>query len=269
MNNKSVLLFRKMLTELSKDELFLIAMKLDCPSLLKFCMCNKRIYEKIYLRKDVWTHKLKDFSDRLDITNDKYMYILLYQLKIIKEKFNLHSDLSSIYTFKYFPIRDRNFSKIPKEICILKNLEEISVYSTVMIEIPKWLDKLTRLHFVDFGSNKIRKIPESFGNLINLKAIQLNNNQIEILPKEFGNLINLEYIDLSNNLIKYIPKHFGNLINLNVLKLSNNYINKLPVELSRLTNLTDFHLIGNPIKYIPKELRDLPIEYGDVFQSNE
>ena len=66
-----------MLSQLSKDELFLIAMKLDCPTLLKFCICNKKIYDKVYSNEDIWNDKLKEFPDYL---NPKYTDKIYYSL---------------------------------------------------------------------------------------------------------------------------------------------------------------------------------------------
>ena len=44
---------------LNKDELFMIAMKLDFESLLKFSQCSKKVYDN----KDIWIRKLLDFSE--------------------------------------------------------------------------------------------------------------------------------------------------------------------------------------------------------------
>lgn len=82
----------KLLSDLSKDELFSIAMKLDLQSLLKFSLVNKRINEKI---SNVWKHKIQKFSDHsnFDLQYGKNKYILLYCLTILKQKLKINKNI--------------------------------------------------------------------------------------------------------------------------------------------------------------------------------
>ena len=76
---------------LNKDILFSIAMELDMPALLNFCVVNKNINEKICENKYVWLAKLKkDFSfifdDYRKDEDPKLAYKFLYNLKNKKFK---------------------------------------------------------------------------------------------------------------------------------------------------------------------------------------
>ena len=225
-----------MLTQLSKDELFLIAMKLDYPSLLKFSMCNKRIYDKIYANENVWNGKLKEFPDYLnpkydekiyDINvpnvwrkrespglipdyrnkNKREIYILLYRLTILKEVLKTKNNIYDFYNVQYFEfgwLRDDN---VPIE------------------EIFKHIEILINLKVLQFSDNDLTYIPKMIGKLVNLEKLYLDNNKITEIPKELKNLANLQYFYINNNLLEEIPDGFehlkqfdmrGNPIKLNV-----------------------------------------------------
>ena len=73
---------------LDKDRLFLIAVELDLPSLLKFCETNKRISNLICKQPYVWIEKLKrDFNaDLSNLSREEFykaeaIYKVLYKLQ--------------------------------------------------------------------------------------------------------------------------------------------------------------------------------------------
>ena len=79
---------------LDKVALFNIAIELDLPNLLTFCSTNKRINNLICKRNEIWKYKLKEFPESIEFKenykfSDKELYILLYNLKILKDKLEL------------------------------------------------------------------------------------------------------------------------------------------------------------------------------------
>ncbi len=93
------------LIKLSKDELSLIANKLDLPGLLNFCTSDRRVYEKIYNNDIIWIYKLEEFAGyekKIKFQGKKYreIYISLYQLAILKQKLNLKEDIYDIHKLK-------------------------------------------------------------------------------------------------------------------------------------------------------------------------
>jgi hypothetical protein len=92
--------------KLNKDELFLLALKLELPDLLNFCILDKRINDKIYKRDDIWNYKLnKHFPDsNLHLLNlvltPREKYKLLYVLTKVKEKLNREETIHELYNLK-------------------------------------------------------------------------------------------------------------------------------------------------------------------------
>lgn len=76
---------------LSKDELFLISVKLDLPSILKLCMTNKNIRKKI--DQNIWNYKIREFDTFLYVKRDdlsrKEQCIMLCKLIMLKNRLNL------------------------------------------------------------------------------------------------------------------------------------------------------------------------------------
>ena len=78
--------------KLTKDELFIIAMQLDLPEILKLCSSNKKINNRLCLRDNIWIDKLKEFPDYQQHLEDfknmnkREIYTLLYQLKSLERK---------------------------------------------------------------------------------------------------------------------------------------------------------------------------------------
>ena len=223
----------KLLSNLSKDELFSIAMKLDLQSLLKFSLVNKRINEKI---SDVWKHKIQKFSDNstFNVQNDKSKYILLYCLTILKQKLKINKDIYEIYNLETLDLNGKQLREIPKEVGVLTNLKNI--------------------YLVD---NYIRILPTQFFNLINLEEIYLSNNGLEEIPDDINRLINLKKLFLRKNYIKVFPK-LEKLTKLHSMCLSKNLIEEIPSDIIRLTSLERLYLHDNRIKNLPKELENMP-----------
>ncbi len=51
---------------LNKDELFSISKKLNLKDLSKFCMCNRRIRENVWLQNDIWRFHLTKHKNNIN-----------------------------------------------------------------------------------------------------------------------------------------------------------------------------------------------------------
>ncbi len=222
---------------LSKDPLYVIALKLDLPDLLKWCNTSSRINNKVCNNVNVWNSKLlidfPNYDYSLKKSSSRETYTFLYKLYIIKKKLKIENSLVDLYNTETLHI-NKNIIKIPREIGVLKNLKKLYIYDTI-----------------------IQEIPTEIGDLINLKELYLSENKLSHIPKEIGNLKKLEELYLNDNVLEELPKELGNLNNLQVLFLNNNYLTELPKELGNLYNLQQISLYGNDIKYIPKEIQIL------------
>ena len=216
--------------KLNKDELFLIAMKLNLKSLIYFSSCSKRIQSKLEI---VWACKVREFVFQIPSPSLRDEYISLYQLLQLKSKLNLLENIREIYEFD--SIKIVNLRSIPKEIKCLSELEKLI-----------------------WSQSNLQTVPKEIGYLINLKHLDLKNNLLKTLPKEIGNLINLELLDLQYNNLQEIPEEIGNLINLKKLYLFANRIKKIPKTFRRLINLEEVFLQNNYLKSVYDSLGDLP-----------
>ena len=71
---------------LSKDEIFLISMKLDIKSLLNFCLVNKRVR----YCDDIWSYKLDSlFPDHFKFKNIKKIDLYFLYPKLVNLKMTL------------------------------------------------------------------------------------------------------------------------------------------------------------------------------------
>ncbi len=154
----------------NNDELFLIAIHLDLPTLINFCSTNRQ-YRKLCNTR-VWKYRLeKDFSNYLDSfpnLNERNKYKLLYDLQIIKGAIGIKENLIEIYNLQQVNSSDNEIREIPKEISQLHNLQQLYL-----------------------NNNKIEKIPKEIGQLVNLRTLFLSNNKIKEIPQEVRRLKNL------------------------------------------------------------------------------
>ncbi len=198
---------------LCKDELYLIFMKLNVKDLLNLSLINKKFKEKI---ENQWLHRLiSDFPDYLNYDfgnkNKKEIYILLYQLVILKEKLWLSSNIYELYNKESLLLSREQIKIIPRQIGILINLKNLDLSGNYIRDIPKEIGNLISLEFLDLNYNRIKDIPKEIGNLINLRELSLTLNNIEKLPIELSNLSNLRKFYVYNNKMLNVQNEIKNI----------------------------------------------------------
>ncbi len=250
----------KKIENMSKDVLFLLALKMNVLDLLKFCETNKRI-NQICNSDNIWYRKLNEQYYNYDVSlkqeTPKQTYILLYYLEILIDKFKLSISLTELYNLQELDLSSKELKNIPKEIKVLINLKELYFNYNEIEEIPKEISFLTNLEVLDFEENIIQEIPKEIGHLINLEDLIISENKIKKIPKEIGLLYNLKELNLSSNLIEEIPKNITSLIDLEKLILSSNKIKKIPKEIGLMIGLKILDLSDNQIDDIPQEISSL------------
>ena len=188
---------------LSKDELLLIANKLDLPSILNLSVCNKRLYNRMNM-DDIWNNKLNEFPDFecLNIKkNINFFLILLYNVQNLKRQFNCEENIYEIYNSTDLNLNACNLTKIPKEILFLINLEHLFLSQNKIRDITP-LTKLYNLKYLYLHHNFIRKIPKEISNMVNLCELGLSHNMIQHIPPELYNMKNLRNVDFLCNIIE-------------------------------------------------------------------
>ncbi len=127
---------------LNKDELFTLALHLDLPSLLSFCSSNKNVYKNLCLRNEIWIYKLKkDFPQfkNLNVINKtfKEIYQLLYNLNILKNKWEIVVNIYQLYDLRELNLDRSNLKEIPKELGNLINLRILNLEYNQIKNVPK------------------------------------------------------------------------------------------------------------------------------------
>lgn len=100
---------------------------------------------------------------------------------------------------------------LPKEIFLLKNLQELNLSKNQLIELPEEIGELINLQLLDISSNDLQSLPASIGKLKKLKKISAGRNEIIAIPAQIGELENLEILDLWDNNLSEFPDEMGKL----------------------------------------------------------
>lgn len=244
---------------LSNDPLFLIAIEMDLPDMLRWCQVNKK-NANVCAKDSLWLALInrdfkKEMSDAFIKALDKYTknnkekYILLYQLKKLQSlEYFKRENLHDIFRVDKV-VWPKNLS-ILKEIVALKKLTRLTLTGRNIIQIPEFIFQLGSLNELDVNTTSISSISKNIGNLKDLTTLSLNSNRIQELPEEIGLLKNLKRLYLRDNKLTALPESIGNLTQLIQLGFSNNQVRKLP-DLSNLHNLESLLASGNKLKEIP------------------
>jgi hypothetical protein len=212
---------------------------LDIGNILAFSMVNK-YFRNIYNGQMIWKNLLEGKFKNIEFF--KVNQFETYKLCYILDKFAKSSNYGGCdsidkiyksYTFETI-LFDYKSTKIPKSLCYLNNLTNLSL---------------------DCCDYEI--IPTELCNLINLQDLYLSQNKISIVPTELGNLENLENLSLSRNLINVLPTELGKLHNLKNLWVYSNPITILPTELGMLDKLEVLHAYRTDIIELPREFGQL------------
>jgi hypothetical protein len=189
--------------KLNKDELFLIAIKLDLPDLLNFCSTCKRIESK-----EIWYYKLKkefpDYEKIIWYKSIRDIYETLYFIKTFLQP-KIKGDVYEIYSMKKINLSFEKLKELPKEIGNLTNLQILFLNYNYLKEIPKEIGNLSNLQGLYLQSNKLKDL--QIGNLFKLQRLCLDANKLKEIPKEFDNLSKLEIFNLHDGQLKEIPKN--------------------------------------------------------------
>lgn len=264
---------------LNREELFLLAIELDYPDLLRFCSVNRKINDKICKRTDIWFYKLNkefpDYKSKIKVEKSpKEIYSILYTIReflvpfiipatkpvYIEKYYNAlplekrNADVYDIYSEDSLYLADNHIEKLPKEIAMLTNLKSLFLNNNKLESIPKEIDNLTNLKYLDLSENKLKTLPKEIGNLINLKYLYLSDNLIDSLPPEIGKLSKLKELEVRINQLTEIPKEIGILSNLTYLNLEYNQIIYLPEEIGNLVSLQNLNIHNNEIGEITKNM---------------
>lgn len=77
-----------------------------------------------------------------------------------------------------------NFTSMPSEIGLLKNLQELFLSHNNLTSIPPEIGLLTQLQELDLRINDLRTLPIEMGLLANLRDLYINRDLHHLVPKK-------------------------------------------------------------------------------------
>ena len=160
------------------------------------------------------TFAQKDFNRKLDSESGKSI-INIESIQLNSLPTELYDQIQAT-VIKMDCISFPCITKLSSKISQLKNLKELYIAKSSLIEIPTEIPTLSNLEILTIaGGGKLKSIPESFGDLINLQEVNLWRNNLSTLPSTITKLKNLKKINLiENNISKEerlkIKKHLPN-----------------------------------------------------------
>ena len=100
------------------SQLFLLALNMELPRLLKFCRTSKKFNDNICKKDAIWNYKLgKEFPDykKLKIKSSKRrIYELLYKLRQLKKDLKAEDlDVYELYNERKLNLQGKGLTSLP------------------------------------------------------------------------------------------------------------------------------------------------------------
>jgi hypothetical protein len=169
----------------------------------------------------------------------------------------LPPEIGILVQLEELSLGSNQLSELPAEIGNLVNLHRLDVQANRLTSLPLEIGNLTSLIVLDLAGNELASLLPEIGNLQNLETLWLQLNRLRDLPAEIGKLGNLRRLGLGMNQLNSLPSEFGNLTRLEFLALNNNQLETLLPEFGNLSNLQDLYLDHNRLSSLPSEIVQL------------
>lgn len=143
----------------------------------------------------------------------------LSELDTVKEFNSLEKALKNPDAVIRLNLKGEKLKEVPKEVFLLKNLQELNLRKTRIDKLPQEIGELKKLQILDVSKNELIQLPPEIGQLTNLKILRASENELENLPTEIGQLVELRFLDLWSNNLTGLPDEISNLKNLKKVDL--------------------------------------------------
>jgi Leucine-rich repeat (LRR) protein len=136
-----------------------------------------------------------------------------------------------------------NVSKIPSEICWLKNICKLNLRQNKLKTLPDSLSRC-KIQILDIGMNLFQHLPLCLAKMCLLQSFIADNNYFMDLADDFQHCGQVESANLDQNLIVKLPSSWKNLLSLKSLSLRWNNISDIGA-VKQMTQVTSLFLEGN------------------------
>ncbi|RVE51696.1 hypothetical protein evm_003668 [Chilo suppressalis] len=103
-------------------------------------------------------------------------------------------------------LKENLISRVPNEICKLRNLESLYLSGNDITELPKEISGLRYLKCLDISGNRLRMLPDEVGDMKCLKFLILDENELTSLPLRLNELRYLRYLSVCDNKLQWLPQ---------------------------------------------------------------
>ncbi|CAG9786594.1 unnamed protein product [Diatraea saccharalis] len=110
------------------------------------------------------------------------------------------SEITDIY------LKENLISRVPNEICKLRNLESLYLSGNDITELPIQISELQYLKCLDISGNRLRALPDEIGDMKCLKFLILDENELTTLPLRLNELRFLRYLSVCDNKLQWLPQ---------------------------------------------------------------
>lgn len=163
------------------------------------------------------------------------------------------------------------FTVLSPQIANLKNLQHLSISSSILKELPEEIGLLENLVYLSISGQQLTQLPKSIYKLKNLKSLHLSSlPKVTVLPTTLSQLPNLESISIRcGNMtdLRAFNTGFEALKNLLIFRSSLDDSSALPIF--KLKNLVELSIIKSQLTVIPSDILHLKNLVSLVLKENK
>jgi len=167
------------------------------------------------------------------------------------------------------------YKKIPRKLNNFKNLKELTIEDSPLIELDKVINKIAKIKNIEklrFFDNQKLEYPNNIGILHNINSLWISGDSITKVPNSITNMGNLNELIINECPLIDFANLFNTLEEIESLKeldISENNITTIPDNIRKLNQLKELWLDGNSLTEISNGIKSLHnLNYLRLFSNN-
>jgi Leucine-rich repeat (LRR) protein len=162
------------------DIIFCIFGHLTFFDIIRYALVNKQI-NNISKNELLW--KRMSERDYPGIIDSEYVKNYRGYYKLFKFLRSTHKFNYATTKTKFLTISGIDIKSLPREICLLTNLQELYLHNNNLSVLPTELSRLTNLVRLDLDYNELESIPNELSSLTNLHTLFVSGSQVRLIPE--------------------------------------------------------------------------------------